>query len=253
MFKSTLHRLTAPLLLVAALHITSICYAANVDMTCPPNIGARICWMIIKGEIRDGDLRKVLTALSKGPKPAALGVSLDSAGGDFFEAINIGRALRNYRATVAVDRSNSCHSACVMLLAGGVVRAPSGSVGIHRPYPGNIAEKPYEQAQKEYEQLETVTKTFLRDMNLPESLFAAMATVPPHQLKLLTQAELRQYGLNITDPVEENVNNATWARYYDLNIGEYLLRKSLVEEQCTSLLGNGTKYYECEQAIYRRK
>lgn len=64
------------------------------------------------------------------PVPAGLIVLLNSQGGDGEAAMQIGRVLRQKKAQVFV--TGRCESACVFILASGVVRAAApGSVGVH--------------------------------------------------------------------------------------------------------------------------
>lgn len=64
------------------------------------------------------------------PIPAGLIVLLNSSGGDGEAAMKIGKLLRSKKAQVFVI--GQCESACVFVMAGGVVRAAnSGTVGIH--------------------------------------------------------------------------------------------------------------------------
>ena len=88
----------------------------------------------INGLISKNALEKVRQSIGQAsgdPIPAGLIVLLDSAGGDGVAAMQIGRLLRKANAHVFV--TGQCASACIFVLASGVVRvAPSYSVGIHR-------------------------------------------------------------------------------------------------------------------------
>lgn len=88
----------------------------------------------IKGPISKNVLEKVKRAIPQvrgDPIPAGLVVLLDSPGGDGVAAMQIGRLLRTANAHIFV--TGECASACIFVLASGVVRvAPSYSVGIHR-------------------------------------------------------------------------------------------------------------------------
>lgn len=64
------------------------------------------------------------------PIPAGLIILLNSPGGDGEAAMKIGRLLRAKKAQIFVI--GQCESACVFVMAGGVVRAAnSDTVGIH--------------------------------------------------------------------------------------------------------------------------
>lgn len=253
LFVTSARQLASAILTVVALAASSSS-AADFVLSCPPIEGTKIvhCSLHITGGIRRGDQKKLTASMARYPKIDTLIVKLDSSGGDYLEAINIGQVLRRARAVVAVEGKARCFSSCVLLLAAGVARAPYGKVGVHRPVSTDTNPTDYEQAQREFRQLETITRAYLRDMNLPEDLFNAMATVPPHELKILSKSELRQYGLSIADPVDENINNAQWARRYKLSISEYLRRKALVEELCSQFI-SGLKWNECRESIFTGK
>lgn len=74
--------------------------------------------------------RQISGWTNQDPIPAGLIVLLNSPGGDGEAAMKIGRLLRAKKAQVFVI--GQCESACVFVMAGGVVRAAnSGTVGIH--------------------------------------------------------------------------------------------------------------------------
>lgn len=88
----------------------------------------------IDGSITANTLFEVSKGLSgwknHDPIPGGLIVLLNSPGGDGEAAMQIGRNLRQKNAHVFVI--GRCESACVFVLAGGVVRAArKGSVGVH--------------------------------------------------------------------------------------------------------------------------
>ncbi|MGI9143731.1 MAG: hypothetical protein ACR2IJ_11135 [Fluviibacter sp.] len=89
--------------------------------------------MKIKGAISRkllGTVQKNMGLVSGDPIPAGLIVLIDSKGGDGGAAMKIGRLLRQANAHVFV--TGDCASACVFVLAGGVVRGASAySVGVH--------------------------------------------------------------------------------------------------------------------------
>ncbi|MDO8713925.1 MAG: hypothetical protein Q7K13_05540 [Polynucleobacter sp.] len=88
----------------------------------------------LTGLISKNALKKIQQSIGQvrgDPIPAGLIVLLDSPGGDGVAAMQIGRLLRAANAHIFV--TGQCASACIFVLASGVVRvAPSYSVGIHR-------------------------------------------------------------------------------------------------------------------------
>jgi ATP-dependent protease ClpP protease subunit len=118
--------------------------------------------------------------------PGKLIVLLDSRGGDGMAAMDIGRILRQANAHVFV--TGECSSACVFLLASGVVRgAPTFTVGIHQARitmssdagvikrEVNIQDDP--KAKALLEQFEKDAKVYLAEMGLPAVFFKRCKTI----------------------------------------------------------------------------
>jgi hypothetical protein len=106
--------------LAAALHLSS--HSASVI-----SIGNAL---FVQGPIRSGDFDRFSEALRlHGPKT----VFLSSPGGSVAEALKTAELIRSRGLATHVPRGATCASACVLLLAGGLVRtAEEGSrIGIH--------------------------------------------------------------------------------------------------------------------------
>ena len=172
----------------------------------------RVVVMAIKGQISRKVLESIRGSISQvqgDPLPAGLIVLLDSPGGDGMAAMKIGQLLRTQQAHVFV--TGQCASACIFVLASGVVRgAPAYSVGIHRGRitksdanakileEVNIQSNP--EARRLLEQFEKTAPVYFSQMGMPPELFQAMQS---HQLKgvyRLSSEEVIFYGLNGFDP-----------------------------------------------------
>ena len=113
-------------------------------------------------------------------------ILLNSPGGDGLAAMEAGRLVRAAKAHVFVR--GKCASACVFILAAGVVRgAPEGVVGIHRArlttfvkgigvVDINTASNP--NAVRVLEAGDRRTEDYLREMGMPDTLFQAMKGTP---------------------------------------------------------------------------
>ena len=162
----------------------------------------------IKGLISKNSAKKIsqsLVQVSGDPIPAGLIVLLDSSGGDGMAAIHIGRLLRKANAHIFV--TGECSSACIFILASGVVRvAPSYSVGIHRGRitmsdanakiikEVDISTNP--SAKAALQRFESEAPVFLEEMGMSSELFPLMQS---HQLKgvyRLSAPEISKMGLS---------------------------------------------------------
>jgi len=170
--------------------------------------GDRAVVVGIRGPISKNTLASLRQALPKvngDPIPAGLIVLLDSAGGDGVAAMEMGRLLRKANAHTFV--TGQCASACILVLASGVVRAaPAYTIGIHR---GRITVSDNNgQILKEIDiknnpaarrQLETFEKTlpaYFADMGLPPDLFLAMQQHEYKGVYRLSGEEIVFYGLS---------------------------------------------------------
>jgi len=167
----------------------------------------RVVVMAIKGQISKKVLASIRGSIGNvqgDPVPAGLIVLLDSPGGDGIAAMKIGEILRANKAHVFV--TGQCASACIFVLASGVVRgAPAYTVGIHR---GRITKsdenakileeidvKTNPQARELLERFEKAVPVYFAQMGMPPDLFQAMQS---HQFKgvyRLSNEEITFYGL----------------------------------------------------------
>lgn len=150
-------------------------------------------------------LRQTITQSESDPIPAGLIIFLDSKGGDGMAAIDIGRLLRKANAHVFV--TGECSSACILVLAGGVVRgAPTFSVGIHQARVTlssdtgvikkevDASEDPVAKAL--LQKFDQSAKIYFSEMEIPPDLFAAMQSHPTKGVYRLSSQEISAYGLN---------------------------------------------------------
>lgn len=172
-----------------------------------PNSPSRVVVMSIKGPISRNLVEKVKSNLAQvqgDPIPAGFIVLIDSKGGDGVAAMKIGKMLRDAKAHVFVN--GDCASACVFILASGVVRGASAySVGIHR---GRITisddnakvikevdldEDP--KAKLALERFESASILYFKEMGLPPDFYHAMKSHKYKGVYRLSYEELIFYGL----------------------------------------------------------
>jgi ATP-dependent protease ClpP protease subunit len=177
---------------------------------------------------------------------------LDSSGGDVEAAISIGRLLRKMSAHAYVlGKNERCLSSCVFLYAGATHRV-GFKVGIHRPFSLSTEPRTYNEIQAEQRRLNSIVKAFLEEMNVSPRLLEAMNTVPPERIRMLSDAELEEFGLGVMDPVLQELQDAERARELGLSMQELLRRKARADATCPRALevtNDASKYLLCIDAI----
>ena len=133
-----------------------------------------------------------------------LRIDVDSQGGEVFAAMQIGRILREERASIAIRNGASCISSCVLLLMGAVERNVSDAarLGIHRPSlgasgrggPKEVGEDAIVDAMAEQLAL------YAQQMNVPRKIVDEMMSIPADRLRLLRPSDLAAYGIVARDP-----------------------------------------------------
>ena len=233
--------------------------------TTPPKQG-KIMVIGVNGQISKNVLEKVKQSIgqvSGDPIPAGLIVLLDSPGGDGVAAMQIGRFLRKANAHVFV--TGQCASACIFVLASGVVRvAPSYSVGIHR---GRVTmsdanakiikeidlnDNPAAKAALQH--FETQAPLYFAEMGMSPELFPFMQA---HQLKgvyRLSSAEISKTKLSGF----ESAYLGQRADFYQSQTGPYKMDESefksrtmKVASRCSGFEKHHTEFIKCYKETLR--
>ncbi|MBC9252387.1 hypothetical protein A9179_19110 [Pseudomonas alcaligenes] len=182
---------SAALACLAALCSTQALARVEVQPVQHTSLG-RILAVKVAEDIAPGDYEALLKGLRANPgKFARKIVVLDNIGGSVAEAIRMGRLLRETGFDALVPSDAVCQGSCIYLLAAGRDKSVRGYVGLHRPYfpagdsalaassPGGYSPSAY-----------------LRDMNIPPSLFSDMNSIAPQQMRVLSPQELARYRLD---------------------------------------------------------
>lgn len=102
-----------------------------------------------------------------------------------------------------VGPNDECSSACVFILAAGVIRiADYGRVGIHRPhfdetYFGSLS---LDDARAKYEQMSNSVRQYLSQMGMADALYLDMMKISSDDVTHLSAAQMTEYGLIGRDP-----------------------------------------------------
>ncbi|CAG2092926.1 hypothetical protein XCY_002819 [Xanthomonas arboricola pv. juglandis] len=132
-------------------------------------------------------------------------LDLDSSGGQVEAAIRAGDVIGESNWTIWVREGSICHSACVFVLAAGDNRLVAGKVGIHRMM--RISSKATSRAElnRELREVYGNVKDYLERNGVAVAVADLMMTVPNRSLRLLTMDELREYGLDGTNAVQDDL------------------------------------------------
>jgi hypothetical protein len=173
--------------------------------------------LILEGKIEAGDyisIRNFLSEASNFKKMSGV-VFLASQGGNVFEAVKIGYLIRRLRLStdapsrppptvrssgseviLPLDLANpkhyQCTSACFLLYVAGMYRdfIWAGRLGIHQP---QIEHKPVGATENDISiamvDMRDTIKRYLEEMNVPNKYLDLMYSVPPNEVRWVTQNE----------------------------------------------------------------
>lgn len=206
-------------------------------------------------------IKKSVAGVSGDPLPAGLIVLLDSPGGDGMAAMEIGRLLRSSHAHVFV--TGQCASACIFVLASGVVRgAASLSVGIHR---GRITMSDADakilsdvdvsknaEAQKFLNKYELAAETYLAQMNMSPALFEAMQNHQQKGVYRLNSKQLSAFRLTGYEPDYLDSRFEMYKKnkkYLIRNPEELVQRTAKVASYCAKYDLKQTEFFECYKMV----
>lgn len=139
-------------------------------------------------------------------------LDLDSAGGQVEEAIRAGDAIAGGRWAIWVREDSVCHSACVLVLGAGDTRSIAGAVGIHRLIRDRSQATTRAELSAELKDVTQQVRDYLARNGVAVALADEMMTIPNRKLRLLTPAELDEYGLAGTNAVQDDLDRITLAR-----------------------------------------
>ncbi len=180
-------------------------------------------------------------------------LDLDSSGGQVESAIVAGDSIGESGWTIWVREGAICHSACVFVLAAGDNRLLSGKVGIHRMM--RISSKATSRAElnRELHEVYDNVKDYLQRNGVAVGVADLMMTVPNRSLRLLTPEELRQYGLDGTNAVQDDLERIKQMRACG---DDFVQRKDAFliafDQQCKREGADMEAINSCGQALKQR-
>jgi ATP-dependent protease ClpP protease subunit len=139
-------------------------------------------------------------------------LDIDSSGGQVEDAIRAGDVMADTDWTMWVREGAVCHSACVLLLAGGDDRVISGAVGIHRIIRIQSDATTRAELSAELREVHDAMKDYLERNGASVAVADFMMTVPNRSLRLLTPEELGAYGLTGRNAAQEDLERIKLVR-----------------------------------------
>ena len=139
-------------------------------------------------------------------------LDLDSSGGHIEDAMKAGDAIGASQWTLRVGEQAICHSSCVLILAAGDDRQIAGKVGIHRMMRVGSAATTRSELSQELREVYVQMKEYLERNGAAVTVADLMMTVPNRKLRLLSEAELQEYGLEGTNAVQDDLERIRLTR-----------------------------------------
>ena len=133
-------------------------------------------------------------------------LDINSTGGQVEDAIKAGDAIGASGWTIWVREGANCHSACVLILGAGDVRMISGPVGIHRIIRMSSTATSRAQLNEELQAVYGRVKEYLARNGVAVAVADMMMAVPNRNLRLLSADELLEYGLDGTNPAQDDLD-----------------------------------------------
>lgn len=234
------------------LRLAGICFAIALSFSASagvqvvvgerPDVG-RMIGIYIEGPISSGDYKTLLEGINEHRGSFTLKFAvLNSTGGSVYEAMKMGRLLRQAKFDVLIESDGTCQSACVYLLAAGIDKKVRGTVGIHRPYFG-VA--PNIDAGVSIKKIKAISAEYFEDMNISPRLAEDMYSIEPKDMKILSHSELESYRLNKNDFVAEEQSAAQNMRSMGWSREQYESFMADLTYRCTIYTGNPQKMQPC--------
>lgn len=133
-------------------------------------------------------------------------LDIDSTGGHVEEAIRAGDSMAETRWAIWVREGSQCHSSCVLILAGGDMRSIQGKVGVHRLFRDRSTATSRAELSAELKEVTTQVRDYFIRNGADARLADQMMTIANRRLRLLSEAELREYGLQGSNAVQDDLD-----------------------------------------------
>jgi hypothetical protein len=201
---------TAAITLVIGLLYASVATSADIRTV---SLGS-YQKVLIEGPIAAGDFEKFI-AVIKENKGAVIGVNIFSSGGDFYEAMKIGRAMRALELSSQVPMKSisgqpvcddqfgmtpndpmncTCASAGFFIHIGATHRGGT-YLAVHRPFfaKGRYGELSQANAQKAFNALQSSARIYMEEMGVPKHVQEDVLGTPSDRILVLDDKTVKTY------------------------------------------------------------
>ena len=187
--------------------ITSLEFFSLVDALsdCQPSGVVRLRY---KGTINAGftELIQRVSAMATRMDIRTRVLDINSTGGHVEQAIRAGDTIAESGWNIWVRESSICHSACVLILAAGDTRSIAGKVGIHRLIRDQSNATSRAELNDELRATSAQVHEYLGRNGVATAVADQMMTIANRDLRLLTDNELKQYGLAGTNAAQDDLD-----------------------------------------------
>lgn len=168
-------------------------------------------------------------------------LDIDSAGGQVEEAILAGDVIAGSRWLIRVREDAVCHSSCVLVLASGDNRDVDGRVGVHRLMRDRSKATSRAELNEELRTVNAQVREYLERHGVALTVADLMMTVPNRRLRMLTADELKLFGLQGRNAVQDDLERIVARR----ECGEdFVRRRDAFQRQFESACGLDERPWE---------
>lgn len=239
-------------LLVIYVFFFALPVQAKADLTASVRNDVRfgqVFSVIIGGTITSEDRDALLATHEEASASDLRMVILRSEGGDLDAAMEMGRYLRAMEFEAIVLPDTVCYSACVFLLAAGVDKKVQGDVGIHRPYFTTATSISVSDAIKA---TKAEAEAYFEEMNIPSRLAEDMFSIEPANMRILSEAELRDYRLNSKDYAAQETDTIGMVERLGVTREAYEAFRQDLNYSCQIFMGSPERLTTCMGEVAAR-
>jgi hypothetical protein len=139
-------------------------------------------------------------------------LDIDSSGGHVEDAIVAGDSMAESHWTIWIREDAVCHSACVLVLAGGDKRLVAGKVGVHRIIRLQSQATSRAELNRELSEVHSQIESYLERNGAAAAVADLMMTIPNRSLRLLSADELAAFGLSGANAAQDDLERIRLAR-----------------------------------------